>query len=164
MGPPGIFWIYASKVSVSLPVMPDSLLPHGLQPTRLFCPWDFPGKRTGVGCHFLLQMIFPTQGSNPGFLHCRQILYQLSYKESPVESGTWSEVKWSEVAQSCPTLCDPMDCSLPGSSVHGIFQAIVLEWVAISFSRGSSQPRDWTWVSLIVDRCFTIWATREVPL
>ena len=44
----------------------------------------------------------------------------------------------SEVTQSCPTLCDPMDCSLPGSSVHGIFQAIVLEWIAISFSRGSS--------------------------
>ena len=48
----------------------------------------------------------------------------------------------SEVTQSCLTLCDPIDCSLPGSSVHGIFQAIVLEWVAISFSRGSSQPRD----------------------
>ena len=47
----------------------------------------------------------------------------------------------SEVAQSCPTLCDPMDCSLPGSSVHGILRARVLEWVAISFSRGSSQPR-----------------------
>ena len=47
----------------------------------------------------------------------------------------------SEVAQSCPTLCDPVDCSLPGSSVHGIFQARVLEWVDISFSRGSSQPR-----------------------
>ena len=68
----------------------------------------------------------------------------------------------SEVAQSCPTLCNPMDCSLPGSSVHGIFQAIVLEWIAISFSRGSSWPRDWTRVSRIVDRCFTIWATREV--
>ena len=52
---------------------------------------------------------------------------------------------------------------LPGSSVHGIFQAIVLEWIAISFSRGSSQPRDQTWVSPIVDRRFTIWATREVP-
>ena len=47
----------------------------------------------------------------------------------------------SEVAQLCLTLCDPMDCSLPGSSVHGIFQATVLEWIAISFSRGSSQPR-----------------------
>ena len=60
------------------------------------------------------------------------------------------ERKESEVAQSCPTLCDPMGCSLPGSSVHGIFQAIVLEWIAISFSRGSSQPRDRTWVSRIV--------------
>ena len=68
----------------------------------------------------------------------------------------------SEVTQSCPTLCDPMDCSLPGSSVHGIFQARVLEWVAISSSRGSSQPRDRTWVSCIVGRRFTIWATREV--
>ena len=54
----------------------------------------------------------------------------------------------SEVAQSCPTLCDPMDCSLPGSSIHGIFQARVSEWVAISFPRGSSQPRDRTQVYL----------------
>ena len=54
-----------------------------------------------------------------------------------------------------------MDCSLPGSSVHGIFQAIVLEWAAISFSRGSSQPRDWTQVSRIVDRCFTVWTTSD---
>ena len=67
-----------------------------------------------------------------------------------------------EVAQSCPTLCDPMDCSLPGSSVHGIFQAIVLEWIAISFSNGSSQPRDRTRVSRIVDRRFNVWATREI--
>ena len=66
------------------------------------------------------------------------------------------------IAQSCPTFCDPMDCSLRGSSVRGIFQAIVLKWIAISFSRGSSQPRDQTTVSHIVDRCFTIWATGEV--
>ena len=52
------------------------------------------------------------------------------------------KILWSEVTQSCLTLWDPMDCSLPRSSVHGIFQAGVLEWVAISFSRGSSQPRD----------------------
>ena len=70
---------------------------------------------------------------------------------------------WSEVAQSGPTLCNPIDCSLPGSSVHGIFQGIVLEWVAISCSRGSFQPRARTRVSHIVDRRFTIWATREVP-
>ena len=61
-------------------------------------------------------------------------------------------------------LCDPMECSPPGSSVHGIFQATVLEWVSISISRGSSWPRDRIWVSQIVDRCFTIWATREVYL
>ena len=69
----------------------------------------------------------------------------------------------SEVARSCLTLWDPINCSLSGSSVHGIFQARVLEWVAISFSRGSSWPRDRTPVSCIVGRCFTIWATREVP-
>ena len=71
------------------------------------------------------------------------------------------KVKWNEVSRSCPTLCDTIDCSLPGSSVRGIFQAIVLEWIAISFSRGSSQPRARTRVSLIVDRRFTVWATRE---
>ena len=53
----------------------------------------------------------------------------------------------SESAQSCLTLCNPMDCSLLGSSIHGIFQARILEWVAMSFSRGSSRPRGWTWVS-----------------
>ena len=78
------------------------MLPHRRQPTRLLCPWDSPGKNTGVGCHFLLQ--------------CMQIKSE------------------SEVAQSCPTLSDPLDCSLPGSSVHGIFQARVLEWGAIAFS------------------------------
>ena len=61
-----------------------------------------------------------------------------------------------EVAQSCLTLCDPMDCSLPGSSVHRIFQARILEWVAISSSRRSSPPRDYTQVSCIVGRCFII--------
>ena len=66
-----------------------------------------------------------------------------------------------EVAQWCLILCDPMDCSLPGSSLHGILQARVLEWVAISFSRGSSRPRDWTQVSRIAGRCFNLWATRE---
>ena len=67
----------------------------------------------------------------------------------------------SEVTQSCPILCDPMDCRLPGFSIHGIFQARILEWVAISFSRGSSQPRNKTWVSWIAGRCLTLWATRQ---
>ena len=76
--------------------MSDSVRPHRRQPTRLPCPWDSPGKNTGVGCHFLVQ--------------CMKVKSE------------------SEVAQSCPTLSDPMDCSLPGPSVHGIFQARVLEW------------------------------------
>ena len=83
--------------------MSDSVRPHRRQPTRLPCPWDSPGKNTGVGCHFLLQ--------------CMKVKSE------------------REVAQSCPTLSDPMDCSLPGSSVHGIFQARVLEWGAIAFSK-----------------------------
>ena len=68
-----------------------------------------------------------------------------------------------EFAQLCPTLCNPMDCNPPGSSLHGILQARVLQWVAISFSRESSQPRDWTWVSCVPGRCFNLWATREAP-
>ena len=79
----------------------------------------------------------------------------LSWKVLLTAPWCWSrnvllnkEVSESEVVPSCPTLCDPIDCSLPGSSVHGIFQAIVLEWIAISFCRGSSQPRARTQVSL----------------
>ena len=66
-----------------------------------------------------------------------------------------------EAAQSCPTLCNPVDCSLPGSFLHGILQARILEWVAISFSRGSSLTRDQTGVSRIAGRRFNLWATRE---
>ena len=61
-----------------------------------------------------------------------------------------------KVAQSCPTPCDPMDCSPPGSSVHGILQARILEWVAIPFSSGSYQPRDQIWVSYIAGGFFTV--------
>ena len=146
--------------------MTDSVRPHRRQPTRLPRPWDSPGKNTGVGCHFLLQ--------------CMKVKSE------------------SEVAQSCPTLSDPMDCSLPGSSVHGIFpgkstgvgcqikrlystysyykiwlyslccplsmgilQARILEWIAISFSRGYSPPRDQPLVFHIAGRLFILWATRE---
>ena len=63
-----------------------------------------------------------------------------------------SPIKRSEVAQSCLTVCDPVDCSLPGFSVHGILQARILEWVNFSFSRGSSQPTDQTWASHIGGR------------
>ena len=80
----------------------------------------------------------------PFYSHREQVTYELSL------SGD---------AQSCLTLCDPMGCSPPGSSVHGILQARILEWVAIFFSRGFSQTRDWPWVSCIAGRFFTIWAT-----
>ena len=70
------FWSYPLGVR-ACSVVSDSLRPHGLQHTRFFCPWDFPGKNTGVGCHFFLQGVFPTQGSNPCLLFSytgRQIL------------------------------------------------------------------------------------------
>ena len=73
---------------------------------------------------------------------------------------SWKKVKVL-LTQSCLTLCDPMDRSPPGSSVHGVLQAKILEWIAISFSRGSYWPRDRTWVSCIAGRLFTVWATRE---
>ena len=68
------------------------------------------------------------------------------------------------VAQSCLTFCNPMDCSSPGSSVHGILQARILQWDATPFSRGSSWVRDWIQVSCIAGRFFTVWAIREAPL
>ena len=76
-----------------------------------------------------------------------------------IEPIKW--VKSSEVAQSCRTLCDPMDWSLSGSSIHGILQARILEWVAVSFSRGYSWPRDRTQLSHIAGTHFNLWATRE---
>ena len=81
--------------------------------------------------------------------------------------GRWILYHWATweaqvlVTQSCPTLCNAMDCRPPGSSVHGILQARILEWVVIPFSRGSSWPRSQTWVSCIAVRFFIIWATRK---
>ena len=123
-------------------------------PHRLYSPGNSPGQNTRVGNRSLLQGIFPIQESNPGLPHCRQILYQLSHKgipripecvAYPFSSGSFRprnrtgsptlqvnslptehRKKESEVAQSCTTLFDPMDCSLSGSSIHGIFQARIL--------------------------------------
>ena len=71
-------------VCVSRLVVSNCLQPHGLEPTRLLCPWNSPGENTRMSCHFLLQGIFLTQGSNLGLLHCRQILYHLIYREVPL--------------------------------------------------------------------------------
>ena len=78
-----LFFIFPETTgSVSCSVMSDSLRPHGLWPTRFLCPWDSPGKNTGVSCHFLLQGIFPNQGPNPHLLHCRCMHYHLSHRDS----------------------------------------------------------------------------------
>ena len=116
-----------------------------LSHVRLFAiqSMEFSRSNTAVGSLSLLQRISPTQGSNPGIPHCRWILYQLNYQRSP-------------------TLCDPMDCNLPGSSVHRILQARILEWVAYPFSRRCSQPKNPTGFSCIVGRFFTSWATRTI--
>ena len=78
-----ILCVYAFVCVCGHSVVIDSLWSHGLQPTRLLCPWDSPGKNTGVGCHALLQGIFLTQGSNPGLLTCRQIISHLSHQCTP---------------------------------------------------------------------------------
>ena len=92
--------------------MSDSVRPHRLQPRRLPSPWDSPGKNTGVGCHF--------------FLQCMKVKSE--------SEDVHSYVAAAKSLQSCPTLCDPIDGSPPGFSVHGILQARVLEWGAIAFS------------------------------
>ena len=117
--------------------------PHGLLPARLLCPWDFPGKHTGVGCHFLLQGIFPTQGSNLPALAGGFFTAELPGKPNDEVAVLRS------VANLRLTLCNPMDCCPPGSSVHGISQARMLKWVATSSSRGSSRPRNGTLVSYV---------------
>ena len=95
-------WLVAAAAAKLLQSCPTLCDPIDSSPLGFLCPWDSPGKNTGVGCHFLLQ--------------CMKVKSE------------------SEVTQSFLTLSNPMDCSLPGSSVHGIFQARVLEWVAIAFS------------------------------
>ena len=79
-----------------------------------------------------------------------------------IKSTYFYPFSWFLITKSWLTLCDPMDCSMPGSSVHGISQARILEWVAISFCRGSSWPKDGTQVSCIAGRLFTVWTTREI--
>ena len=119
-----------------------SVVSNSLELQGLYSPWTSPGQNTGVGSLALLQGIFPTQESNPGLLYCRRILYQLSHKGSPSPPVISSVKAKLLVTQSCLTLCDSKDCSPSGSSVLGILQARILVWVAVPYSRRSSQPRD----------------------
>ena len=112
--------------------------------------WQIDGETMETRRDFILGALISLQIVTTAMKIKRRLLLgrkAMTNLESKVESL---------VTQSCPTLCDPMDYSLPGSSVHGIFQARVLKWVAISFSRGSSGPRDQTQVSHIVGRRFTV--------
>ena len=96
--------------------MSDSLKPHGLEPAKLLCPWDFPDRNTGLGCHFVLQGIFPTRESNLIFLW---LLHSQADSLSSEPPGKFLNVlQFSSVAQLCPTLCDPMNHSTPGLPVH----------------------------------------------
>ena len=100
---------------------------------------DSPGKNTGMGCHILLQGMFPTRGLNPGLPHCRQILHRLSHQGSRDPVLSFPRSKFVCVCvQSCTTLCDPTDCSPPGSLSMKFSRQEILEWVAISYSRASS--------------------------
>ena len=121
-----------------LPTVRPTVRPHRWQPTRLPRPLDFPGKSTRVSCHCLLQIcvIFQnnTQMKGQNKVECLEKLSSLVIFQACM----------CLVTQSCPTLWDPLDCSPPGSSFLGVFQARILEWAAISFPRGFSWPRDQT--------------------
>ena len=127
--------------------------PHRRQPTRLSRPWDSPGKNTGVGCHFLLQCVKLKLLSRVRLLG----IPWTAAHQAPLSMGFSRQKYWSGVPLPspmqvlklgkwicpgmvwcvCPTLwSNPMDCSLPGSSVHGLFQARILKWAAISSFRG----------------------------
>ena len=134
------------------------LWPHGL-----YNPWNSPGQNTGV--EFPHPGHLPNPGIEPNLLHCRQILYQLSHHREAFQRVHSNLILvldttcWCLVAKSYLTLCDSMNRSPPGSSVHGISHERMLGWVAISSSRGSSQPRDQTCISCIVRWVPYCWAT-----
>ena len=125
--------------SESHSVMSDSLRPHGL-----YSPWNCPGQNTGMGRLSLLQGIFPSQGSNPGLLHCRRILYQLSHKRSPriLERVAYP----SSSGSSRPRNQTGVSCIAGGFFTNWTMREALL---TCPFFRGSSQPRDWTQVSHI---------------
>ena len=123
-----------------------SVMSDSLQPCGLYSPWNSSGQNTRVGTLSLLQGFFTTQGLNPSLPCCRWILYQLSHKGSPIYWKLYRNnlvcMCVCSVNNLCPILCDPVYCNRPGSSVKWIFPERILEWVASSFSRRCSQPRD----------------------
>ena len=136
----------------SCQVMSDSLQPHGLQHSRLLCPSLSPRVCLN-SCPLSRWCFLIISSSTAPFSFCLQSFPALSLS-----------CDWLLVTQTSPTLCHPIDCIPPGSYVHGIIQIRKLEWVAIPFSRETSQPRDQTQVSYTAGRFFTIWATREASM
>ena len=131
-------------------IMSDSFWPHGLEPTRLLCPWDFPGKSTGVGCHCLLQRVFPIQGVTLMSLESPALAGGFVTTEPPRKPLGKNVAAAAKSLQLSLTLCDTIDSSLPGSSISGILQARVLEWVAIAFSMGKNgYMHMYGWVPLL---------------
>ena len=124
---------WASCVCISCSVVSDSLWPQGLQPARLLCPWDSPGKITGMCCPSLLQRIFQTQGSNPGILHCRQIPYHLSYREVSMgitDVGIWFRTKSCHV---CFVYLPSMSVILSPLRSRLMYSPLEKRWEDLSF-------------------------------
>ena len=133
------------------------------QPTPVFLPGESQGRQSLVGC----SLWGPTESDTTEATQQQQSNQTERGKENS-SKGTYltNSTLWKvcvEVAQSCPTSCDPIDCSLPGSSVHGILQVRILEWVAIPFPRGPSQPRDRTQDYHIASRLFTFLSYQGSP-
>ena len=157
-----VFWFFVClKIFIIEPCkkIPWSLCVYEAARMRERNTW--PQMAAGSGA----RLVLPSHLQNPGQPLCH--FYKVQWSVTCVMSWRGDRcVKETLlvcvlVTQPCPTLCDPLDCSPPGFSVRGILQAGILEWVDIPFSRGSSWSKHQTWVSCIVGRFFTIWATRE---
>ena len=147
----GTDWmIHVVRISTSAIFLPCSTVSIILTFVSIIIAWHFlatPATSPLISVHFQTSWTWNKD---------TVLLYSVQFYTVHIGEG--------EVTQSCPTLWNPVDCSLSGSSVHGVFQARVLEWIAISFSRGSSRPRNRTRISRIAGRCFTVWATGEALL
>ena len=122
--------------------------PHTREPTRLPCPWDSPGRNTGVDDHFLLQCM-KVKSESEVAQSCPTLKGRFFTRWATREALYMFAAAVAKSLQSCPTLCDPIDSSPPGSLIAGILQARTLEWVAISFSNA------WKWKVKVAQSCLT---------